>query len=233
MADRERPGQAGRPVGERAGTTLTEGRTEVRSSRPVAMRRLTSRGETTRDRVRWGPVWAGLVVTVATYVLLQLALFASGLIDANFAGGVNEGALLSAVVGIVAFFLGGLVTGATAPWRNLTDGALNAIVTWGLAIVALIVLSVLGGGFAAGGFGDLADQFDIDTNALEDVSTQEATEAAREASANALLGISLALAAVVVGGVAGAKMWPAGRDDEEVDLRDDVTSYDRSEDVAP
>jgi hypothetical protein len=228
MADRGFGSGPGTSTGARAGTTLREEETHVRSSRPVAMRRVTSSNdrEITRDRVRWGPVWAGLVVTVATYILLQLALLGSGAIDANFADGLNEGAVLSGLVGLLAFFVGGLVTGATAQWRHVTDGALNAIVTWSLAIVALITLSIIGGGFAAGAVGDWTEQFNIDTTAVEDVEfdTQQATETAREASANALLGLSAALAAIVLGGIAGAKMWPGKRDDDKIDLRDEATT---------
>ena len=33
------------------------------------------------DRVRWGPVWAGLVIALGTYLLLQLALLATGITD--------------------------------------------------------------------------------------------------------------------------------------------------------
>ena len=70
------------------------------------------------DRVRWTSIWAGLVVALTTYLLLQLALVALDIVDiADLSTGE---AVASAIVALVAFFIGGLVTGATAWWRRCT-----------------------------------------------------------------------------------------------------------------
>jgi hypothetical protein len=214
----DRPTATGADRGAR--TALTEERTAVRSSRPVDVRRTTT--NSLRDRIRWGPVWAGLIVTLATVILLQLALIGSGAYEADFAEGVNEGALLSGLVALIAFFLGGLVAGASAFWRDVVNGALHGIVVWGLAVVGLILLSIVGGGFAAGAVGNVAEQFDIDQEQveqdLEEFDFEQAGEDAQEAAAISLLALSLALAATVGGGIAGAKMWPTTREDLGVDL---------------
>lgn len=34
-----------------------------------------------RDRIRWGPVWAGVVTAVGSYLFLMLALVALGIVD--------------------------------------------------------------------------------------------------------------------------------------------------------
>jgi hypothetical protein len=219
-ANRNRP-TAGTPEARTTGTpgsaTAHSGAVNVEEDATVS--RMPS---SMRDRIRWGPVVAGLVVTVATYVLLQLALVATGAYEAAIGevDGVNEGALLSGVIGLLAFFLGGLVAGATALWKDAVNGALHGIVMWSLALVTLLFMAILGGGFAAGAFGEVTDQFDVDV-ATEDFDAEQAGEDAQEASAIALLSLALALAAAVGGGVAGAKMWPTTRSDVEVDLRDE------------
>lgn len=210
----------------RTGTLVIEEHAQIVAPRPAG-----GAGTQMRDRVRWGPVWSGLIVTVATYVLLQLALIASGAYEAAIGQveGVNEGAMLSGIVGLVAFLLGGLVAGATALWKDAVNGALHGIVMWALAVVALIGMAILGGGFAAGAVGEVANQFDRDVT-VEDFDAAQAGESAREASGVALLALTLALVAAVAGGVAGAKMWPRGRDDMEVDLRSEHDAGDSIDD---
>lgn len=215
------------------------GRTTTVRDEPVADRRRATDGPSTvRDRVRWGPVWAGLVVTLATYVLLQLALVGTGAYEASIGQveGVNEGALLSGLIGLIAFFVGGIVAGASALWRDPVNGVLHGIITWGLALVALVVLAIFGGGFAAGAVGDAADQFDIDTEAIEeDFDADTAGDNAQEGSAIALLSLSLALAASAAGGAVGAAMWPTTREDLDLDLdlRDRDVHETRRREAAP
>lgn len=203
--------------GSRSGTALRDEHDVRHDDDPAVIRHVAR--PVRNDRVRWGPVWAGLVVTLATYILLQMALIATGALDLSV-GGVNEGAILSGIVALVAFVLGGLVTGASARWRNAMDGALNGVVLWGLAIASILVLAFFASGIAAGAFGDIANQFDTDAQELvSDVDAGEATDAAQESAANGLLAITLALIATVVGAVIGAKLWPHD-DDEEIDLRE-------------
>lgn len=155
-----------------------------------------------RDRIRWGPVWAGVVTAVGAYLFLQLALIESGLVD--FTDDVTGDAILSAIAAIIAFFVGGLTVGATAMWQAADDGVLHGIVMWFAALVALLVLSSIGGGVALGSI-DAGDTFD-DLSAGE--FDDDASDTAQEAAANALLGLTVGLAAAAAGGAAGAKMWP-------------------------
>jgi hypothetical protein len=162
-----------------------------------------------RDRIRWGPIWAGIVTAVGSYLLLQLALIATGITEIDAAAG--DDAIASGIAALIAFFLGGLVTGATAMWQGLDDGVVHGIVMWFAAMVGIIVFSAVGSGVALGSF-DTADVFD-------DVSVDEVEQAsddAQEAAGWALLALGLALAAAAAGGAAGAKLWP--RDDVFVDV---------------
>ena len=164
-----------------------------------------------RDRIRWGPVWAGIVTAVGTYLLLQLALIATGI--SEIGGSLGDDAVASGIAALIAFFLGGLMTGATAMWQGADDGIIHGIVMWFAALVALIVFSSIGSGLALGSF-DTADVFD--DIGLDEISADEANDNAQEAAGWALLGLGLALLAAAAGGAAGAKLWP--KDDAFVDV---------------
>jgi hypothetical protein len=170
-----------------------------------------------KDRIRWGPVWAGLVVALGTYLLLQLLLIATGIVD--FSENTTADAVASAIAGVVAFFLGGLTAGATAMWRDADDGVLHGVVMWAVGLVAVIVLSAVGGGIALGSF-DTSDTFDQFTE--EGINTEQANDDAREATGRALAGLSVALVAAAAGGAVGAKMWPERRN-RSIDVRDRAT----------
>jgi len=95
-----------------------------------------------KDLVRWGPIWAGLVIAVGSYLVLQLALVASGLVDLPTNG--TEDGLWSAAAALVAFLLGGLTAAATAAWRGVGDGILHGLVMWAVALVVLLALAGVG-----------------------------------------------------------------------------------------
>jgi hypothetical protein len=164
-----------------------------------------------RDRIRWGPVWAGVVTAVGSYLFLQLALVATGVVELGDSGG--DDAILSGVAALIAFFIGGVATGATAMWQGADDGVLHGIIMWFAALVSIIVFSAVGSGLALGSF-DTADVFD--EFSLEDVDVDAANENAQDAAGKALLALSLGLAAAAAGGALGAKLWP--KDDAFVDV---------------
>ena len=156
-----------------------------------------------RDRVRWGPIWAGVVTAIGSYLFLLLALVALGIVDLS--EGVAGDAIASAVAALVAFFIGGVTTGATAMWQGADDGVLHGIVMWMAALVGLVLLSAFGSGLALGSI-DTSEAFDDFTT--EDIDTEQASEDAEEAAAKARLGLTFGLAAAAAGGAVGAKMWP-------------------------
>jgi hypothetical protein len=163
------------------------------------------------DRVRWTSIWAGLVVALTTYLLLQLALVALDIVDiADLSTGE---AVASAIVALVAFFVGGLTTGATAWWRRSDDGLLHGVILWAVGIVAIVALSLAGGGIALGAI-NASDTFDELTS--EDVDAQAENDA-QDAAGYALLGMVAALVAAAAGAVVGAKLWP-DEDDRTIDL---------------
>jgi hypothetical protein len=164
-----------------------------------------------RDRIRWGPIWAGIVTAVGSYLFLQLALVTFGIVELGEAA--SDDAIASGIAALIAFFIGGVTTGATAMWQGVDDGVLHGVVMWFAALVAIIVLSVVGSGLALGSF-DTTDVFG--EFSLEDIDVDEANENAQDAAGRALLALSLGLAAAAAGGALGAKMWP--KDDAFVDV---------------
>jgi hypothetical protein len=111
-------------------------------------------------RVGGGPVWRGFVIALATWVLLELALFAVDLTGINAGPGAADADewWWSAVAAVVVFFLGGLVAGASTSSRRSDDGILNGITVWALGVFAVLILAALGAGVGFGAFGDVLNQ---------------------------------------------------------------------------
>ena len=92
---------------------------------PADQRVATDRAEERRDRVRWGPICAGAAVVLTVFIVLQLLFFALGWLDLSLNGrdgsGVAAG-IVTGVLALIAFFVGGL----TAGWAALGLGAAAA-----------------------------------------------------------------------------------------------------------
>jgi hypothetical protein len=173
-----------------------------------------------RDRVRWSAVWAGLLVTLSLYLVLQLTLIATGAVDPN---DVDSGdAWLSAGAALIAFFIGGVTTGASALWDNVSDGVLHGVVMWSVGVVALLVLSVVASGLTLGAIDSsgLFDDLSADLEATIDDAEAPASADTEEAASWVLLGLGVAVVASVLGGAIGAKLWNGSVDDRtEVERR--------------
>lgn len=168
-----------------------------------------------RDRVRWGPVWAGLVVAVPTFILLQVATLALGWWDVGAGDGASNADWLSGVNGLIALFLGGLTAGASALWRGLSDGLLHGILVWALTVVTVVFLTLFGGGALLGSLaGVVTDVASISQADIPDVAAGQAADVAASSAAWASLGLGLGIVAASLGGVLGAKMWPSRQDAE-------------------
>ena len=166
-----------------------------------------------RDRVRWGPVWAGLIVAVPTFLLLQLATLALGWWEVGPGNSGDNADWFSAINGLITLFLGGLTAGASAIWRGFSDGLLHGILVWALTVVSTIVLTLFGGGALLGSIASVFnDVTGIQQADLPDVAATQATDVATSAASWAVLGLGLGITAAAIGGVIGAKMWPSRED---------------------
>ncbi len=103
-----------------------------------------------RDLVRWGPIWAGLLLALGIQIVLGLvgaaiALSAYDPNSADYASRVGSfTGIWSAISALVALFVGGYVAGRMAAVMGLRNGLVQGSVVWALALIASIVLSGLG-----------------------------------------------------------------------------------------
>jgi hypothetical protein len=165
------------------------------------------------DRIRWGAVWTGALSTLAIYLTLQLLFFALGWLDLGTGSGATA-AVVSGVLALIAFFLGGMASGASSLWERANDGMINGVVTWAVTVLGIVALALAGGGALLGSVADIATQtgnLSDATAAAGGVDMAAATQAARETAGWAALALGLTAVASGLGGSVGAKVWPRGR----------------------
>lgn len=99
---------------------------------------------TPTDRVRWGPILAGLFTALSTLALLGtlgVAVGASTYDYGDRASAFGTGAgWWAALSALVAFFVGGLIAGRTAVVPGKDNGLLNGAMVWVVAIPLMIYL---------------------------------------------------------------------------------------------
>ncbi len=181
-------------------------------------------GAERQDGVRWGPIWAGLLTALTTFLLLELLFFWLGwlTLDPGEADQQDSRGLVTGILALVAFFLGGVIAGATAIWKGLFSGLLHGFMVWALGVVAFIALTFFGGSALLGSFGDLTNQLGVGPQQVQSATNvSEAEEdkvvgAARDVAAPAFWGLFLPLSAAMLGGLIGSKMWPR-RDETDPD----------------
>ena len=186
-----------------------------------------------QDRVRWGPIIAGLLTALTTLVLLGLLGLAIGLtaVDARQAaaqGGPPAGAgpgsaIWAALSGLLAFLLGGYVAGKTAAIFNRTWGAFNGAMVFFLGVPLILWLASMGLGSMLGMLGTFAGSLNIDPGTVQNTAQNAATqaqqagqqatpadvgraaEAVRNGAWGTLLGLGMALGASALGGLLGTR----------------------------
>jgi len=178
------------------------------------------------DQVRWGPVWAGVAMILPVFLLGGLIFLAVGVLDAGGVSGTTGG-VVTGLIALLAFFVGGLVAAATAMWRGVDTGLLHGILVWALGITAFLFLTILGAGSLLGSAGSIASQLldpatvagaagQIDPNqvAAQAPSAAEVSQAGQSAASYGVLGLGLTFIASALGGVVGAKFWPRKKGDD-------------------
>ena len=89
-----------------------------------------------------------------------------------------------------------------------------------LGVVAFIALTFFGGSALLGSFGDLTNQLGVgpqevqSTTSVTDTEAEEISSTAKDAATPAFWGLFLPLAAAMLGGRIGSKIWPR-RDDSD------------------
>lgn len=182
---------------------------------------------TVRNRVQWGPVLAGLVVGIATLLVLTvlgLAIGTSAFEPGKTSGLGTAAGIWGAVSAIIAFFLGGWVAAKTAAVGGRGSGMINGLVVGATALTLILYLTTSGLGNLLGtvgnNIGSIANVVQDQTQATDTSTTQVQNQAqstanqvvsiaqqnydtAKNAAWGTFIGIVLALAAAAIGGMLG------------------------------
>lgn len=179
----------------------------------------TATAVTPTDRVRWGPILAGLFAALSTLALLSVLGVAIGLTawdagDPGTAFGIGAG-IWGIISTLIAFGVGGWVAAATAAVRGETNGSINGAMVWAVAIPVMLFLAAGGLTSLAGTAAGAADQnpqimaypqSPADTGAaMEGQAADEMADNAAWSAWGTLIALLLGLAAAAGGGYLGAR----------------------------
>lgn len=175
------------------------------------------------DRVRWGPILAGLVTAISTQLVLSGIGAAIGLTTiANSGAPRSDAGAVGSAVGIwsiisllIALFLGGWITARACGPMNRSTALLNGAILWAttLAISAWLLSSGVSGAFGvvASNAGEIINQAqpgaDIPAQA-PGVTADQARDIAGNAATvgwSFSLGSLLGLVAALIGASVGAR----------------------------
>lgn len=144
------------------------------------------------DNMNWKAITAGALATVATFLLLGLLALGIDLLADD--SGVSD--WVSAIIGLIAFFVGGYVAGKALNHKaDGRRGLLNGLLSWALATVTILVLSGLGLSHLFGPVGDMMGSLD----------TEQISQAARDAALGAFITLLLWALMSALGGWLGEK----------------------------
>ncbi|MCP6759415.1 MAG: hypothetical protein NHB32_11760 [Fischerella sp. CENA71] len=177
------------------------------------------------DRVRWGPIISGLLVAIATQLILSaiIAALGAGSIEAsgrprtiapNIAGNVG---IWSTIALLISLFTGAWVTARACGPMNRNTALLNGAILWAttLAVSSWLLASGVSGAFgiAAYNAGEVINQIQQPGGLAVPQNLPKLTaQQAREVAANIrsglwwfVFGSLLGLIAAMIGAVVGAR----------------------------
>ncbi len=176
------------------------------------------------DRVRWGPIISGLVVAIATQLVLSglgAAIGATGIASSGAprtnTADVGTGVGIWAVISLfISLFVGGWVTARACGPMNRSTALLNGAILWAttLAIGTWLLASGISGAFgvAASNAGAVVNQVQQGAvnvpNNVPSISAQQTRDIAgnaAKASGYFIVGSLLGLLAAMIGASAGAR----------------------------
>jgi hypothetical protein len=178
---------------------------------PVAPPPMLAAAPADLQQLRWGPIWAGLLMALGVFFLLSLAAIATGLQAAPGAPDEDLGIvaiIATSVIALVAFFLGGFVSAWSAGLADPGRAMLNGFLVWTLWLAIVILLAAFGLGAIVGAMGDLFGEVAVSG---ADVDPAELVDILRSSAWQTLLALGLTAAASTLGGAVGAREELRGR----------------------
>jgi hypothetical protein len=166
-------------------------------------------GNGRQDRVRWGPIWAGLITAIATFLLLTTAAVAIGAQAVDSGAAADDsgmaGGIASAVIALLSFLAGGFVAARTSGVVGRGYGALNGFLVWALGVLLILALAAFGLGSLFGASGDLFAQYQqMGQPQPEGVDPNAVVEGIRNGSIGAFVAMLLPALAAALGGWLGS-----------------------------
>ena len=172
--------------------------------------------EDNKDRIRWGPILAGIFVAIATQLILSALGAAIGLTAGTTGGALGVG-IWAVISLLIALFIGSWVAAAGCSPMNKKTAMLHGLILWAttLAISAWLLASGVSGAFgiAASNAGEVVNQVQQPggvnlPNQVPNVPSdklQQLAEGSTKAAWSFIVGSLLGLAASLIGASAGAK----------------------------
>lgn len=176
------------------------------------------------DRVRWGPILSGLVVALATQLVLSALgaaigasfLAGSGAPRSNAPGVGTSVGIWSIISLLIALFIGSWVTARASGPMNRNTALLNGAILWAttLALGSWLLASGVAGAFgiAASNAGEVINQVQQGSVNVPDNPPNVTAQQTRNLAGNAaeglwsfVIGSLLGLAAALGGSAAGAR----------------------------
>ncbi|MFL5680674.1 MAG: hypothetical protein ACJ77B_08740 [Chloroflexota bacterium] len=167
-----------------------------------------------RDSVRWGPIVAGFVTALSVFLLLSLLALGLGVAATDAANAGNQtstigtaGTIIAAVIGILAFVIGGFVAGRSAAVGGRGAGALNGFLVWALGVTVILLLGAAGLGSLLGAAGNIFGQIqssNVNPGQVQ-VDPNQAAVAVRNSALVATVSLAIPAIAAAIGGAIGAR----------------------------
>lgn len=165
-----------------------------------------------RDRVRWGPIVAGSLISLGSMILL--AMFGIAVGASAFEPGTDltdwttGAAIYGGITALVAMFVGGWVAGRSAAVDDDLAGPINGLLAGMTTIVVLVASAALGVDNVLGFLGgNLANISDFAGNVVQgeaaDASVQNAFNDIEDGAWGTLIVLILGFGAAAVGGWLG------------------------------
>lgn len=151
--------------------------------------------------LQWGPIVAGLVITLTTFLMLSLLAAGLGLAVVNADGGTPTAVatVVTSIIALVAFFLGGFVAAWGGRASNGARGALYGFLVFSTWMIVVLVLSGMGLSSLFGEIGAVMGNIQA-----PELSQQEILDALSTGAIGAFLALALAGLAAALGGAVGA-----------------------------
>lgn len=167
----------------------------------IVHERETAYDPATARALQWGPILAGLVVTLSAFLMLSLLVAGIGLAAVNPDGSppTAVATIVTSIVALLSFFLGGLVASWSGRATNGARGALYGFLVFASWLIVVLLMSGMGLGSLFGEIGSV-----LGNVRAPDLSQEEILNAISTGALSAFLALALAGLAGALGGAVGA-----------------------------